>query len=124
MNPKIKARWITRLRSGEVPQTSGHLRDAHGQCCLGVLCELAVEDKVIPVAPVGDLGFHQYGVEDDVQDGILPNAVVDWAGLPEQDPSVDTDADDEEDVRERSLSDLNDSGWTFTEIADLIEEQL
>jgi len=124
VNPKIKARWITRLRSGEVPQTSGGLRDAHGQCCLGVLCELAVEDKVIPASEVGDLGFHVYGEGEDQQGGILPNAVVDWAGLPEQDPSVDMDADDEEDVIERSLSDLNDTGWTFAEIADLIEEQL
>jgi hypothetical protein len=41
MNPEIKKKWLTALRSGEYKQTAGALKDTSGYCCLGVLCEAA-----------------------------------------------------------------------------------
>lgn len=37
MKAGLKAKWIKALRSGEFKQTTGHLKDTHGFCCLGVL---------------------------------------------------------------------------------------
>jgi hypothetical protein len=44
MNQKIKARWIEALRSGKYAQTTSHLSDKNGFCCLGVLCDLYIQD--------------------------------------------------------------------------------
>ena len=52
MKQEIKQQWITALRSGNYPQGRGYLRridddGKEGYCCLGVLCELAVNAGVI-----------------------------------------------------------------------------
>jgi len=42
MNPEIKTKWVTALRSGEYKQTKGKLRE-YGRkrfCCLGVLADI------------------------------------------------------------------------------------
>lgn len=53
MNPAYKQRWIEALRSGKFTKTTGRLCRTSsnnlsgcpvGHCCLGVLCELGVED--------------------------------------------------------------------------------
>jgi hypothetical protein len=63
--------------------------------------------------------------------GVLPSAVARWAGLthvgqdgetrPDNDPSV---SDEARGVVDRTLSQLNDSGWSFATIAELIRRQL
>lgn len=40
MNKEIKAKWIEALRSGKYIQVRNALRDRHGFCCLGVLCDI------------------------------------------------------------------------------------
>lgn len=126
MNPDIKTRWLEALRSGEYPQTQGALnrpiRDGEkpaGLCCLGVLCELAVEDGIVRRVPYSDymLAYIAEGAEY-VSNAILPREVVDWAGL---DTAYGLELDPEEDV---TLTTLNDGGNTFAEIADVIEEHL
>lgn len=48
MNKEIKALWIEALESGQYQQGRGMLRNEKGEyCCLGVLCELAVQEGVI-----------------------------------------------------------------------------
>lgn len=37
MSPKVKAKWVKALRSGEYQQTVEAYRDRKGFCCLGVL---------------------------------------------------------------------------------------
>jgi hypothetical protein len=49
MNPRIKADWVTALRSTKYRQVRGALREQlpgkHvGYCCLGVLCDVAKEE--------------------------------------------------------------------------------
>jgi hypothetical protein len=74
MNPEIRARWVAALRSGEYRQGDGHLRMGDRLCCLGVLCELAVEDGVVNGVQLSD-GLWEYNGSA----GWLPPAVVDWA---------------------------------------------
>lgn len=116
MNLEIKRDWIEALRSGRYKQGLGSLRSLRSfgmgevrYCCLGVLCELAVEvGQAKRVATDGgyvDLHSHS-------STGILPRGVSDWAGLSSQCPRL----------REGRLLDrLNDEGVSFREIAALIE---
>lgn len=126
MNQDIKQRWLSALRSGAYTQAKGALATEDGFCCLGVLCEIAVEDGVV----VKSEGLYYSPTDSsDQSDTELPLAVQNWAGfnyLPQSAHSnpyviVDLNADTEE----RHLSELNDDyGYDFSRLADVIEEQL
>ena len=76
MDPEIRARWVAALRSGEYEQAFNYLRTDDGFCCLGVLCELAVQDGVIPASerdPVS--ATYSYAGAD----SLLPPPVKTWA---------------------------------------------
>jgi hypothetical protein len=113
MNSEVKRDWQGALRSGDYPQDTGSLRTPGGWCCLGVLCDRAVQAGIIP-APGVDNGAYFY----DGQRYYLPAAVQEWAGLNDHNPSVR--------VRDESvlrpLGYLNDHHVPFDEIADLIDE--
>lgn len=143
MNPVVKARWLTALRSGEYQQGRELLaqRDADNRwsyCCLGVLCELAVADGV--VEPTGcSCGSTDDSHDDNVDphrryyggfDTVLPPAVVRWADLPTDNPIVaGTDLATCNDGRGVYV---DGDGYaappikarSFSAIADLIEEEL
>jgi len=127
MNPEIKAQWIADLRSENFAQGQGLLRTGDQYCCLGVLCELAVEAGVISAQENGD-GMFKYGIFSDdfnVSDTSLvslPDAVCRWAEIYDPDPMVPVEVDGN--VRNEYLATLNDSNYSFGEIADLIEENL
>jgi hypothetical protein len=109
MNPDVYEKWVGALRSGEYPQAIGRLHYNGKFCCLGVLCKLHSQET--GQVWVGDtyLGEKHY----------LPQAVVEWAGLDNNDPSVETKYHEE-----KALSLLNDKGYSFDDIAQWIEEQL
>ena len=121
MDPSIKQRWVSALRSGSYDQGRNHLRSNNKYCCLGVLCDLHAQSY----SQLWDLGrgpydsdprrmIFEYGGEE----AILPEQVVEWSGLDAQDPIVAHDED------LTSITKLNDlKGLSFEEIADLIEEQ-
>lgn len=57
VNRIVAQKWVDALRSGEFQQTTGKLGavaadGSRAYCCLGVLCEVAVADGVIPPAYV------------------------------------------------------------------------
>jgi hypothetical protein len=116
VNPVAKEKWLAKLRDPNAEQTVGKLGDPSGaRCCLGVLCDVAVEEGVIPAPtrPSGVSGdFLYYGRG--MSAGLLPNEVREWAGLEYRDPTV----------ANRTLSQHNDNGMPFAQIADLIEEEL
>jgi hypothetical protein len=116
VNAEIKAEWLKDLRSGEFKQGRHFLKTLDGEhCCLGVLCEQAVRKGVIPPSIPGPSG-HSFGTPDDMSVvSVLPDKVVDWAELSDVNPSAGST---------RSLAGLNDSGLSFLEIANLIEEHL
>lgn len=100
MKTEIQQELVRRLRSGDYSQARGVLNrvgfaewETHqenkmlGHCCLGVLCEIAVDEGVI------DKQLDEYGRKNEYgPDGsrsFPPNEVADWAGLKyrtEEDP--------------------------------------
>lgn len=132
MNPEIKQMWLEALRSGEYVQGKNALRsvDATGQdsyCCLGVLCDLN----------------QQYGWSlkpdtegwcflDDSES--LPQEIVEWAEVGSMNPFILKQPLVDKpwfpasqlalSANWTTLAMLNDSGVSFANIADIIEEQL
>ena len=97
MNKEIAEKWALALESGKYTQTEGMLKNKNGHCCLGVLCELALESGVpLKEVPLSEdeseleatgIFPEQFGLTtDDIStfDGkseVLPDAVKDWAEL-------------------------------------------
>lgn len=140
MREDVKNLWVEALRSGEYRQGVGRLakkvdgRKEH--CCLGVLCDLAVKAGVVferETLPISSNPWYANYAFDESYEITLPEVVSEWAGLQDDNPSVEaalykSEDDDDEYVPidgEYSLAELNDSGnYTFEQIADLIETQL
>jgi hypothetical protein len=139
VNPEVKAKWLAALRSGEYRQGKHALNTGgpEGQfCCLGVLCEVALQEglegleRTQPFASEGDddaAELHYNG-----ESGRLPYRVQVWADL--TDPNPSTSRTYAEVLPEQysnpnsmygkvkiTLAELNDSGYTFQQIADVIE---
>jgi hypothetical protein len=112
MKQDIAALWVERLRSGKVEQAKGQLGAGDTRCCLGVLCDIAVEMGVIP-PPTQDLSFVVY----DGADVVLPESVQKWAGVQSAVGLL-------LDCYDVSLVEANDTGFPFSEIADLIEKNV
>jgi len=112
MNPQIKQKWVSALRSGEYQQTQKRLRTEDGFCCLGVLCDLYIKENNVEWNLAND--GHTYEFQDNKS--ILPSSVMEWAGVERHNPDINNGTE--------TLAGLNDTGCTFEQIADLIEEHL
>jgi len=112
MNLQIKQKWVDALRSGEYQQTQERLRKEDGFCCLGVLCDLYGKENNVEwnLANNG----HNYEFQD--KESHLPSSVIEWSGVEDHNPYIIGGIG--------TLSGLNDKGFIFNEIADLIEEHL
>ena len=130
LNEVIKKRWVAALRSGEYEQGFDELQPDPGKyCCLGVLCCLHAEETDSEwESPDGTsdscLGDSYY-----YSRMTLPDIVVKWAELPNENPEVTLAYDHRpgEDERPviRALSSLNDSAkLNFSELADIIDHSL
>lgn len=120
MNPEIKVLWVKALRSGKYRQGKHTLGKpgrcaAHGAkfCCMGVLCELAVdagiiERKVILTSQREEI--YEYGG----RSVFVPVEVEVWAGLQETNPLAS----------QRTLAKHNDKGESFSSIAEIIDANL
>jgi hypothetical protein len=133
MNPEIRAQWIAALRSGEYKQARGMLtertEDGDKHCCLGVLCQLAVEAGVVGEAKVTPSTPWQLSYEGSTS--LLPRSVAEWAGLDAVVGAIVV-----VDGERVSLPQLNDGNreirhllvnvepFTFEQIADVIEANL
>lgn len=121
MNQEIKERWVTALRSGDYEQGTARLNTNDEKfCCLGVLCELAVADGVIQKFDKPDeieqMTLIYYGdPEGEMENAVLPPQVVEWAGLTEANP---------EPYAGRTVASLNDAGYEFPFLAELIKDKL
>lgn len=107
MNENAK-KWVDALRSGEYDQTRNYLRTDDGYCCLGVACEVAIENGVRLKAVYKD-GLWEYARNSEV----LPPSVQRWLGL----------AADDGAYARWTLAEKNDEGRPFDEIADVIESE-
>lgn len=114
---QVRREWKRRLRSDEYTQGRTALkRVVHPKgathCCLGVLCEIAVEAGVIKPGIVGWDGERVSFGSETAQGGWYgapPSEVKDWAGLTNDQVG--------------ELMTANDVKWLgFSAIADLIED--
>lgn len=144
MHKEIADRWADKLESGELPQGRGRLfqdsdkRNAKGEniggyCCLGVLCEIAVEDGIIEKRvydPIDrSVGYGTYEEFNNGEQGTAfpPLSVVEWAGLEDENPVFKTPGETcalgccNRNLAAATLND--DRKYTFEQIAALIREQ-
>ena len=103
--------WVEALRSGKYNQTSGTLKrekedESYAYCCLGVACE------IFPLGKWRETGgdSEAYITDSFANEfiGMPPDSFYDLVGLSLNDAE--------------ELASANDSGSSFEEIADLIEE--
>jgi hypothetical protein len=126
MNPEAKGWWVEALRSDRFRKGRGFLRQRLSSgltyhCCLGVLCEVAIEHGV-------DLEVSE-GVEGetffDHEAMLLPQAVIEWAGLDKPGPEVWHSRFDDDGTSKAELTLVNDDTEAdFRKIADLIDASL
>ena len=108
---KNRAAWVAALREEDRKQTTGVLKDDNGQCCLGVLCEVAG----IPAFRSAELDNGQSLFLYDGYNSLAPRVAMEFVGLKNGQGFYD--------LREGSLSSDNDGGCTFAQIADIIESE-
>jgi hypothetical protein len=140
MRKEIADKWIAALRSGKYKQTKGYLcvdkeftqapiTYKPGHCCLGVLCEIAIEEgleieKNSSIKLLGGSNSPSSSYND--EKSFLPYEVQVWADMHSNDgDGTHIEQEDDEgriyDTR-KSLAELNDDGKTFEEIAAAIAE--
>lgn len=113
MDLELKTRWTTKLRSGEYRQGKSALRkrgvEQDSFCCLGVLCEIAVEDGKVHRSETPEAVGWNYSYDE--ESAVLPLALEYSSGI---NPGA-----------RQELMDMNDvQGKTFSEIADWIDANL
>ena len=114
MNQQVKEKWLSALRSGDYKQTRQYLHKEDGFCCLGVLCDLYGKEHNVEWNLVKDEDEDRTHYMFQDHPASLPFPVIEGAGVGSHNPSIPG----------TSLVGLNDSGSTFNEIADFIQEHL
>jgi hypothetical protein len=148
MNSEVKKVWIDALRSGDYDQGLGQLHtmqnDIHAYCCLGVLCDLAIKSGIeleVKYDSTWENGPKMFIY--DGESGYLPEVVQQWAELDEVNPiifienicnteeeiySICNRIGDSENMLQEDLtyliSEFNDNGFSFEEIANIIDKTL
>lgn len=135
----VVAAWVKRLTSGKYKQGDGFLRQREDNgtethCCLGVLCDLAVEAGVIaePKLATKYEGYegeiYEYrakkgNYKHQVQTGILPHLVRDWAGLTDNNGTYETKDGDSRDLTEDNDGNGVSKKKSFKQIAKIIQRK-
>lgn len=146
MNEQIKEKWVWALESGKYKQATKCLNTGEGMCCLGVLTDLYIQENqgakwephtVKPLDEIVDdedyyptelLNKPLFRFEGNGK--TLDKKVQDWAGIEGENPAVVpakswVEGDDPINQYDYfTLATLNDSGLTFSQIADVIKYAL
>ncbi len=99
MKYEIAMKWVEALRSGNYKQGTGYLKNNDKFCCLGVLCD---------ISQLGEWDGNYY----ENKLSTLPNKVREWAGM-------NSDLGENYELK-NTLSNYNDTGYSFEKIADII----
>ena len=97
------AKWCKALRSGKYPQDVGFLQTEKGFCCLGVACDLFIPKSKLIVdidGRVAGVGF----LQQNNTPALLNRLNYDFVNK-----------------TGNALATLNDGGYSFDEIADMLE---
>lgn len=115
MDPEIKQKWVDALSTYK--QGSYFLRRDDEFCCLGVLCDIYAKGTRVEWELPTCIKTY-FSIEGQVER--LPGKVSKWAGLESNNPMVCIDG-----KNVAPLIKVNDAlGFTFPQIARLIQEQL
>ena len=128
MKEDIKKIWVDALRSGEYSQGDGRLYNGEDYCCLGVLCDIhsKMTGQGVWTHSKDEDGIDWVVYRDNIygfdSGETLLRSVVEWAGLLEDNPYVG--GYDCPNGSYSTLAELNDHGFTFEELSDIIQEKL
>lgn len=144
-----RRKWVAALRSGEYAQAKEALREPAeqrldgkvGYCCLGVACEVAIQNGVdfVRLNPNDPADYEYWGWKDetdyneqdepigsfdwqDEQDAELPPALKQYYGITSTGTLLEEAYKTDDSGTRRDLIGLNDNDWTFEQIAGVIEE--
>lgn len=114
----IQKEWVELLRSGKFKQGTGVLHNAENnyRCCLGVAIEVCKRHGITfkeEITSFFSNGVSGEAIKYDGLGGCLPEKAVNFIGLSTNFGTF----------LNGDLSELNDDGKTFEEIADLIESE-
>lgn len=147
MKKSVAEKWVAALRSKKYTQGKKVLKSKSPRgvvrhCCLGVLCELYQQDrrakKMKPMSggsfkpaekyddgvPAGSLIYDFDERNGTASYATLPLRVVKWAGMASDDGQLVEDLYMDNGHNVQTLAELNDSGTSFSEIADVIESRV
>lgn len=120
---RVMQLWVDALESGEYPQTQGTLHRTKSSealpaafCCLGVLCEVAIQDGVPVDREQMEFRTRYSSTENDWDSDTaeLPEVVYSWAGFDRGSPTI----------AGTSFVEMNDScKYSFADIAQVIREE-
>lgn len=105
MDRELRDKWVAKLRDPETKQCKGALEKNDSNCCLGVLCNAVGIEKGSPFL-TRDIYFH-FTSYDEWKSSLPPTG---FQGLSFK--------------QIQKLYKMNDSGSTFPEIADWIEQNI
>lgn len=113
MKESVMQAWVTDLRTPGIVQGRGRLFDGVGYCCLGRLC--------VVLERTFELSQPHRGHVLDGEGAILPQSVMDQAEMKTPSGATIFWVNSAEPIQVHAeLSELNDSGLTFPQIADMI----
>lgn len=107
-----RKKWVEAIRSGNYVQAQGVLRTAENAfCCLGVACEIFKDHPDVQRGwTKGDYWFF------DAHRDLLPDSVANLLG-------IDDCGSFRDNCVNNNLASANDNGYSFEEIADIIEDE-
>lgn len=113
MKKSIAMEWADLLESGEIKQGTGILNYKNNEmCCLGVLCNMAAVEG--HTEAYNKLNVVTFGDDKDNSRTILPKNVMKWSGIKDPYGYIKS--------KSKCLTELNDNGESFEEIAKIIRE--
>lgn len=122
------AQWTAALRSGEYEQGRDFLRDGNRFCCLGVACDILSDNGEGEWRPsYKDGSLSHFHINNQSDSGVLPSRVQEYldmtaAGEFDLHEGMYHDSETDRWISHRTaLTELNDDGFTFAQIADVIE---
>lgn len=126
MKKEIADKWVAALRSGEYKQTTKMLckieDGVKSYCCLGVLTDMGINSGVeIPTVIECKPNYKMVMYKSTNQHwtyGVLPDQISDWAGMRTNSGSGSYKLSN----NYFSLWQINDAGYSFQQIADVIEK--
>lgn len=106
MKKHVMQKWVKALRSGKFKQTKDLLqRQSNSYCCLGVLCKIAPKSINVELDDKGKLEGDSLSDQESVKA---------WSGLKSVNGKIS--------IHDSCLAELNDCGYSFKKIADVIEK--